>query len=89
MGKPHPPGKYTALEIRKLIVSKHQEGNSIRQISKLLGVPRSTVGDIVKKFKEDGTVEYKKPPGRPRKTTEAADRRIVREVKRNPFTSTK
>ena len=80
---------YTSLEVRQIIVDRHKEGDSGRQIAKYLQIPRTTVQDVIRKFKERGHIETLEKPGRPRKTTEADDRKIVREVKKTPFISLK
>lgn len=48
---------------------------------------RSTVYSIIKRYKNSGTVENQPRSGRPRSLTVRESRELVREVKRNPFTS--
>ena len=55
---------YTSLQVRKIIVAQHEEGLGYKRISKNLGIPRSTIQDVVKKFKERGTVENADIPGK-------------------------
>ena len=80
---------YTSKEVRQIIVDRHLEGFGNAKIGRLVGIPRTTVRDIVKVFKERGSIDVLEKPGRPKKTTEAIDRKIVREVKKSPFTSLK
>ena len=52
-------------------------------------VNRVTVYYLIKRFKERGTVENEKAPGKARKTSERTDRLIVRESEKNPFMSSR
>lgn len=77
-------GSEKSSERRSSIICWHKEGNSIRQISKKRNLSSSTVGYIVKKFKDEGLVnENRKRRGRPRKTTRQLDRIIVGSIKKN------
>ncbi len=49
----------------------------------------STVSNIIKKFEDSGNINRKSGSGRPRKTTIAQDRLIIRQIKKNPFISTR
>ncbi|XP_015177518.1 PREDICTED: transposable element Tc1 transposase [Polistes dominula] len=79
--------KCTFLNIRKLIIKLHDEGKVSREISTILAIRKSTVNNIIIKFKTTGTLEAKRNPGRPRKTTNRVDRVIKRkaisDVKKN------
>lgn len=44
---------------RKAVLEMHKRGSSYGQISALLGVPRSTCSDIVRRFGERGSVKDK------------------------------
>lgn len=72
---------------RKAVLEMHKRGSSYGQISALLGVPRSTCSDIVRRFGERGSVKDKISPGRPRILDERDDRDIVRKLN-NQSTST-
>ena len=86
MGKPK---IQTSLEIRQLIVKKHQDGWGYKRISREFAIPRSTIKSVIDRFKERGTVENEKRLGPARKTSSLVDRKIVRAVKKTPFTTTK
>lgn len=43
-----------------------------------------TVGDIVRRYKNEDRVDFKKQTGQPKKLTEMEERRIVRKIKVNP-----
>lgn len=72
-------GLATALKIRELIVKKHNEGKSMSQIAFELDIPKSTVGDIIKKHKNTGSLNTAgKSTGRPRLVTERKRRLLVK-----------
>ena len=52
-------------------------------------VNRQTIYYLIKRFKERGTVDNAKAPGKARKTSERTDRLIVRESDKNPFSSSR
>ncbi|CAI9577795.1 unnamed protein product [Staurois parvus] len=57
---------------------------SIRDISWLLNIPRSTVSGIITKWKQLGTTATQPPiGGRPRKMTERGQRMLKRTVRRS------
>ena len=41
------------------IIGLHKGGNSVRKIANILGVPKSTVQDTVKKWKDTGSINNK------------------------------
>ena len=76
-------------EFRTRVIEKWKEGKKIAEIAAQLTLPWSTVKSIVKNFDLHGLIEAKSTGLRPRKIVGAAERKIIREVKKNPFTSTK
>ncbi|CAI9617998.1 unnamed protein product [Staurois parvus] len=56
---------------------------SIRDISWLLNIPRSTVSRIITKWKHLGTTAIQPPSGRPRKMTEWGQSILKRTVRRS------
>ncbi|VVC29383.1 Homeobox domain-like,Winged helix-turn-helix DNA-binding domain [Cinara cedri] len=79
--------KRTALDIRKVVIRLHNEGKVSREIAKILAIGKSTVNDIINKFKITGTLEDKYCSGRHRKTTirvyKIIKRKAVTDVKKN------
>ena len=65
------------------VVDCHISGKSIRAIAIDLSQPRSTVGDVVKKWKTMGVGTRTAHVGRPRKLTERDRRVLKREVRTN------
>ncbi|GFX16871.1 paired domain-containing protein [Trichonephila clavipes] len=80
--------KEISLDMRKHITELHKEGKSFRKIGKMmLKLSFTTVGYIVKKYLEIGSVENKPRPGGPSKLTSRAERMIVRSATNKPMTS--
>ena len=75
-------------EFRSRVIAKYREGKKICQIANELVLKWETVRSIVRKFERTGLVEAEKTGVRPKKIDGAAERKIIREVKKNPFTST-
>ena len=71
--------------IKDLIIVEHQEKKSYRCIAESFKVPVSTVGYIIKKWKESGTTKNMPRSGAPRKISEKCRRNIIRTVRNNPF----
>lgn len=72
---------------RRAVLEMYERGNSYGQISTILGIPRSTSSDIVRRFRERESPIDKTSPGRPRILDERDDRDIVRRLN-DPNTST-
>lgn len=75
--------RHCSPEMRSLILKLYGEGKSYRTIANLIGRSLGMVQNAIK---------YKAVPekrGRPRKTTEAMDRKILIECKRDPFASSR
>ncbi|CAI9613568.1 unnamed protein product, partial [Staurois parvus] len=62
---------------RGAVIGCHLCNKSIREISLLLNIPRSTVSGIITQWKQLGITAIQPPSGRPRKMTERGQR-IVR-----------
>lgn len=59
-----PRGKPVCEEIRSLIIKSHMDGKSGRKISEEVKIPRTTVQDIIKLFKNTGKIGLGKKTGR-------------------------
>ena len=70
-------------DVKEMIVTLNLGGLSKNKIGELLGIHRSTVGRVLKKFQERGSVENNRRSGRPRVTDARGDRKIYWIVKRN------
>lgn len=77
-------GKHTTISERKLIISHHQKGKSIRTVAEIVEKSVATVQHIIERFKKEGRL-ISKVRRSPRKIfTETDERWIVRHVKANP-----
>ncbi|GFV20502.1 paired domain-containing protein [Trichonephila clavipes] len=73
--------------MRKHITELHKEEKSFREIGKILKLSFTTIGYIVKKYLETGSVNNKSRPGGPSKLTSRAKRMILRSATNKPLTS--
>lgn len=72
--------------IQKLrIVSKIEDGWSIRLLAEEFNVNKNTILKIKRKWENEGTVERKVGTGRPRKTSEEQDTTLVNYLRNHPF----
>lgn len=77
-------GPNTSVSIRERIIKKYEEGLRYIDISRELIVPVSTVGNIVRKFKNGGSLLDILRSGAPRKTTCRQDTIIKRKSIADP-----
>lgn len=79
--------KRTSVDVREIVIKLHKEGKVSREIASVLAIGKSTVNDIIKKWKTTGTLKDNPVPGRPRITTKRVDKIIKRkaivDVKKN------
>ncbi|KAI4889051.1 hypothetical protein NFI96_001505 [Prochilodus magdalenae] len=64
--------------IRDEIVEGHKAGKGYKTLSKELGLPVSTIGSIIRKWKAYGTTVNHPRPGQPFKVSSRAEARLVR-----------
>ncbi|KAI4872898.1 hypothetical protein NFI96_007255 [Prochilodus magdalenae] len=74
-------GKEHSKAIRDRIVEGHKAGKGSKTLSKELGLPVSTIGSIIRKWKAYGTTVNHPRPGQPFKASSRAEARLVRTVK--------
>lgn len=79
--------RQSTLEERKIVIQQHLEGKSEREISKLVKKSKSTVHDIISRYKENGLIAHKQREPRSRKLSSRDESTVLREVKKNPFVS--
>lgn len=65
----------------------HKQGKSIRKISEELKIPRTTVGRMIQRFKNNESMEPKPKTGRKKKLTEKDVSYLARVVRKDPFIS--
>ena len=81
--------KEISLGLRKRIVDAYNAGEGYTKLSKRFQVSRTGVRCIVKKFKENHTVQNKTGRGRKAKISKALERKLVRDVSKDPRTTAK
>uniref|UniRef100_A0A3B4U8C2 Tc1-like transposase DDE domain-containing protein n=1 Tax=Seriola dumerili TaxID=41447 RepID=A0A3B4U8C2_SERDU len=84
-----PMPKEISLEIRKKIVEAHDKGEGYTAISKHFTVSRTAVRCIIAKYKETNYVRNKPGRGRKYKIPKTLERKIVKDVSKNPRSSAK
>jgi transposase len=72
---------------RKKIIDDYKSGLKQCQLSIKYNIDKSIVSRVISKYRRFGTLETQHAGGRPRKTNQFTDRRIVKFVKVNPFAS--
>lgn len=84
-----PRSKEIPEDIRRKVVEAHESGKGYKLISKAIGLPKTTIRAILRKWKRFGTVVTLPRSGRPPKISPRARREIIREVMKNPCTTSK
>ncbi len=79
--------KELSKDTRNKIVDLHQAGKTKSAIGKQLGVKKSTVGAIIRKWKTYKTTDNLPRSGAPRKITRRGVKMITRTVSKNPRTT--
>ena len=78
-----------SLDIRNRIINTYKDGEGYTKLSKRFKVSRTAVRSIIAKYKAQKPVSNIIGRGRKRKISPILERKIVREVRRNPRTTTK
>ncbi|XP_017760222.1 PREDICTED: uncharacterized protein LOC108550838 [Eufriesea mexicana] len=76
-------GKNTSFDLRQLIIFHRGERKPYRDISSLLKISKSTVADIVRRFKDEDRIDFIPQSGRPAALTAREKRGMVRNIKAN------
>ncbi len=81
--------KHYSIDIKNLITRMYNEGNTVRKISSILKIPKSSVHDIVQKNAERGINERLMGSGRPPILDNKDLNQIVKKVSLNPKITSK
>ena len=81
--------KEISLDLRKRIIDAHKAGEGYTKLSKHFQVSRTGVRSIIQKFKDSHTVQNKPGRGRKRKISKTLERKLVRDVSKDPRTTSK
>jgi len=75
-----------AENIRKVAVEHHRSGLSIRKIARNLNLPKSTIGNIIKRYSNTGEISSRRRGrcGRPNLLTVREERSVCRASTMNP-----
>ena len=76
-------GKQMSTPVKKAIISMYESGIRQQEIADMLCVSQSGISKFLKRFQTRGSCENKHRSGRPRKTDDRGDRKILRCVKVN------
>lgn len=77
-------GKNTSFDLRQLVIYHNAKGKSYREITEMLKIPKSTVADIIKRFRDEDRIDSIPQKGRPKVLTNNSKRQIMRKVKADP-----
>lgn len=68
---------------RGMIIGLHKGDHGASDISRILGIPRSTCQNVIKKYDEKGLTDTLPRSGRPALLTEREERALIHQVKEN------
>ena len=68
------------------VIAYVQDGMPVRDVAQVMHVNKNTVQKIKHRWEIHGTLDNKKPTGRPRATTQEEDNALVHFLEENPFT---
>lgn len=77
-------GKNTSFDQRQLVIFHFAKGKTNREISELLNIPKSTVGDIIRRYKNEDRIDSVPQNGRPKILSQNDERYIMKKVKIDP-----
>lgn len=77
-------GANTTFDQRQLVIYHHTKGKTERELSDFLKIPRSTIGDIIRRFKNEDRIDSKPNPGRPKILNDYDKRIIMKKVRQDP-----
>ena len=70
-------------DVRQMIIESYRSNKNISELSRIFGIPRRTVGSVIKKFHEFGSVENRSGRGRKRLFSDRDTTQLSRVVKQN------
>ena len=77
-------GKNTTFEQQQLVVFHHSKGKSCQQIASMLKMKKTTVWNIIRRFRDEDRQELRQQSRRPKVLTAREENYVIRKVKRNP-----
>lgn len=82
-----PRGRQTSVKIRELIINHSKSGKSIRNIAEIVKQPKSTVFNIVTRYKNENNFSNKPKPSKRKIFSDSDERWLLRQVKKQPHLS--
>lgn len=76
--------KNTRFSIIQLVIFNYEEEKTQKHISNILRVPRSTVGDITRRYKNENRLELRTSTDRRKIFSSREERTILKLIKLNP-----
>ena len=70
-------------DVKKVVWSLLERGDSIQKVSEILGIPPTTISSVKKRIEEKSSVENIRRSGRPPKVSDRHYRRLKRLVQTN------
>lgn len=80
-------GKHLSSEDKGAIVALHNSGTPLNEIADTVGCHRETVQRWIRRYEEVGDVKRRVGSGRPRKTTQREDMRLLASIRAKPITT--
>ena len=77
-------GKNTTFEQQQLVVFHHSKGKSCQQIASMLKMKKTTVWNIIRRFRDEDRLDLRQQSRRPKVLTAREENYVIRKVKRNP-----
>lgn len=81
--------KQLSNDLKKLLIRHHQSGEGYKKISQMFELSISTVRNVIRKWKDTGSVAVRERCGRPKKISKRQKRRLVRKITEQPQTTSK
>ncbi|XP_070529853.1 uncharacterized protein [Cardiocondyla obscurior] len=75
--------KNTSFDMRQLVIFHCEKGKSIRAISNMLRIAKSTVGDIIKRYRKEDRILSKPNSGHPKILTKRDRRYVITVIKKD------
>lgn len=77
-------GKNSSFDQRQLVIYHFEKGKTYRKIAEVLQMKRNTVGNIIKRYRNEDRIHLIPQSGWPRIFTAWEEAHIVRQIKQNP-----
>lgn len=76
-------GANSSFDVRQLVIFHNAKGKSYRKIAAMLNISKSTVADIVRRFKREDRIDSIPQKGQPKKLDARDKRKLIRKIKKD------